>query len=206
MSQPAHEVMEAPPAEILPPSEKLERFAPVEPTHSSHDLTDGALEHAFLRHRVDKYEDRALWAGFAFLIASALAVAVKAGLPIDTERFFLPRLTNERLIAGMLGSSSAILAMVFCYYGLRIQQHRVHAELRLIRRSLSGFVADCLKWFGILLSVPMLALVIYLTFWDVILLIDYVWVCTNNVCRGWDPVSRFQSNKLASRRLMLSAM
>jgi hypothetical protein len=123
------------------------------------------------------------------LVASSLAVAVKAGLPIEPERYGLPRLTNERLIAGMLGCASVILAIVVCYYTLRIRQHLTHAELRLVRRSVSGFIADCLKWFGTSLSVPMLAIVVYLTFWDIILLINYVWLCTNYICKGWEPIS-----------------
>lgn len=170
--------------EILPPETK-----PEPQTYFAPSL--GQVERQFLQRQIDKYEDRALRAIWAFVIATCLAVFVKGGIPVSQailEKLGLPAVNNARLLAGMLGAASVVFAILTVYYALRRWQHSPQLELVLLRKSLAGKFVRLFFAIFVLLLVAMFVVVIYLTGRDILYMVTYLWDRQWYIMDGWEPV------------------
>ncbi len=170
--------------EVLPPVDRGSRSDPS-------SLSEGALEHAYLRHRADKYEDRAVRALLAFMISAIFSVLLKSGIPVSQaalEKVGLPVVSNARLLAGMLGGATFVSALVCTFYALRMRQYSVQLDLPLVRSSLAGMLATVLFGLCVVVVVAMFLAVVYLTWRDVLHLVTYVWERQFYILDGWEPV------------------
>jgi hypothetical protein len=165
---------------------------PVLVVSTSPPRSEGAAEHEFLRHQADKYEERALRAVWAFVIASCLTVLVKGGIPVSQaalEKLGLPAVSNARLLAGMLGAATVVFAIVMGYYTLRVRQHSPQLRLPLVNRSLAGRFARLMLIVGVLLLAAMFVAALYLTWRDILYLVTTCWTATGTPWTGGSPLA-----------------
>ena len=152
--------------------------------------TEGQLEHAFLVHQADKYQERCLRALTIFFVAASLTIFAKAGLPISEvvlEKYGLPATDNTRLLQGMLGAITVICGFVVVYFALRIRQHSPQRNLGVIvRSSLEGQLAGGMLVIAVVLLTAMFAVVVYLSFTDVIFMVTYLFNHNTYTLDGWD--------------------
>ncbi len=176
---------------------RIEVFAPPPTTvtaalQEANVRSDGAEENRYLLHQADKYEERALKTLLLFLAAACLTLLVKSGIPTGTvtEKLGIPNISNTRLLAGMLASSTILFASGLAYFALRIRQHSPQLRLRFVERSWAGYVAQYMLWIGTLLVAAFLVAVVKAAGRDIWFLFTYVIDRQLYVLDGWDPVKR----------------
>jgi hypothetical protein len=152
-------------------------------------FSDGNLEHRYLVHRADRYEDRLFKAVVAYLCACGLVVVLKAGLPIAQallHRYDLPPL-DERLLTGFFGAAAFILGGVILYCLARVRQYTPQYDLKLVGRTWEFNVAQTLGFAWAALLAAVFVLVIYLSLRDIVYMVWYLFENIVYTLRGWDP-------------------
>lgn len=153
-------------------------------------LSEGALEHGFFLQQSAKYEDRLFKTVVALVAVEVLAIFVKGGIAISPKLLeqWGVATDNLRLICGIFGGASLILAGTVLYFVLRANEYVPQKQMHFPpRRPVVTILANGLLTLGCLVLAAGFFIVVWQTFWDMAYLFRWIADHLTYVLDGWAP-------------------